>query len=128
MTDKEESLSTRLGRKLNGDEAVRLQLESNQEFYKGNVGTSLKLHLQSAASGAEHLGNLIGTEVKGAVASAKTFIEANPGAAIGAVAGPGGVAVGYGIQKAISGGEEVKEHGAAPATPAKAATPAQPKR
>lgn len=104
---------------LGGNEAAEL---ATKAFQAGNEGKPLergRLGFEAEAKIARHLYD----EAKGVAGELKEFVQEHPGVKYGAVGGLAGAVVGYEIEKAVSGGQDVETHGGAPVTPAKPASP-----
>ncbi len=103
---------------LGGDEAGELLTKAFKAGDEGHGWEQTKLALKAEAKVPGHLYD----EAKAEFGKVTQFAKDNPGAAIGSVGGVVGAAAGYGIQHAIQGGHDVKEHDGVQATPAKPAT------
>jgi len=95
---------------LGGDGAGELLTKAFKAGDEGHGWEQTKLALKAEAKVPGHLYD----EAKAEFGKLTQFAKDNPGAAIGSVGGVVGAVAGYGIQHAIQGGHDVKEHGGIP--------------
>lgn len=109
--------------RLFGKEAVALNDLAQQEMMDGHLAHAAAFGIEGTAKGWIHAANKGLDALRGVAGRVREEIKENgAGATIGGgLLGVPGSIVGAKIQNGITGGQDVKEHGGSPVTPAKPA-------